>query len=48
MIDGVVNLTGRAVRGLGRVTARLETGYTQVYAITFILGVILVLGALLR
>ncbi len=47
VIDGLVNLTGRSVRGLGRVAARLQTGYVQAYAVTFILGVALVLGALL-
>ncbi|HLA41775.1 MAG TPA: NADH-quinone oxidoreductase subunit L, partial [Candidatus Glassbacteria bacterium] len=47
IIDGLVNLSGRTVRGLGRVAARLENGYTQAYAITFILGVALLLGALL-
>jgi len=47
VIDGLVNLTGRSVRGLGRVAARLQTGYAQAYAVTFILGVALVLGALL-
>ncbi|HUU29819.1 MAG TPA: NADH-quinone oxidoreductase subunit L [archaeon] len=46
-IDGLVNLTGRMVRGLGRVAARLQTGYAQVYSITFILGVVLVLAALI-
>jgi len=47
VIDGLVNLTGRSVRGLGRVAARLQTGYVQAYAVTFILGVVLILGALL-
>jgi NADH-quinone oxidoreductase subunit L len=47
VIDGLVNLTGRSVRGLGRVAARLQSGYAQAYAVTFILGVALVLGALL-
>ncbi len=47
VIDGLVNLTGRSVRGLGRVAARLQTGYAQAYAVTFILGVALVLGVLL-
>jgi len=47
MIDGLVNLTGRSVRGLGRVAARLQTGYAQAYAVTFILGLALILGALL-
>jgi len=47
IVDGLVNLTGRTVRGLGRVAARLQTGYAQVYAISFILGVVLLLGSLL-
>jgi len=47
VIDGLVNLTGRSVRVLGKLAARLQTGYAQAYAVTFILGVALVLGALL-
>ena len=47
VIDGLVNLTGTLVRGLGRVAARLQNGYTQAYAVTFVLGVALVIGALL-
>ena len=45
IIDGMVNLTGTTVRGLSRVAARLQNGYAQSYAITFLLGVLLVLGA---
>ena len=47
LIDGLVNLTGRTVRGLGSIAARVQTGYAQVYAITFLLGVALILGSLL-
>ncbi len=47
LIDGTVNLTGRMVRGLGRLAARFQTGYAQVYAISFLLGVALILGSLL-
>ncbi|MBN2289710.1 MAG: NADH-quinone oxidoreductase subunit L [Candidatus Glassbacteria bacterium] len=47
LVDGAVNLTGRTVRGLGRLAARLQNGYAQVYAISFLLGVALVLGSLL-
>ncbi|MFH1071795.1 MAG: NADH-quinone oxidoreductase subunit L, partial [Candidatus Glassbacteria bacterium] len=47
IIDGLVNLTGSLVKGLSRLAARLQNGYAQAYAITFILGVALVLGALL-
>ncbi len=45
VIDGAVNLTGTTVRGLGRVAARLQNGYAQAYAITFLIGVLLVVGA---
>jgi len=47
IIDGLVNLAGRATRGLGRLAARLQNGYAQVYAISFLLGAALILGALL-
>jgi NADH-quinone oxidoreductase subunit L len=47
VVDGLVNLTGRTVRGLGRLAARLQTGYAQAYAISFMLGAALILGALL-
>ncbi|MCE5269813.1 NADH-quinone oxidoreductase subunit L, partial [bacterium] len=47
IIDGLVNLAGRTTRGLGRLAARLQNGYAQVYAISFLLGAALILGALL-
>ncbi len=47
LIDGLVNLTGRATRGAGRLAARLQNGYAQVYAVSFLLGAALILGALL-
>ncbi len=45
VIDGVVNLTGSSVRGLGRVAARLQNGYAQAYAVTFLIGVLLLIGS---
>lgn len=47
LIDGLVNLTGSTVRGLGRVAARLQNGYAQAYAVTFVIGVFLLLGILI-
>jgi NADH-quinone oxidoreductase subunit L len=47
ILDGLVNLTGRTVRGLGSFAARLQTGYAQIYAITFLLGVAFILGSLI-
>ncbi len=45
VIDGLVNLTGSSVRGLGRVAAKLQNGYAQAYAVTFLIGVLLLVGA---
>ncbi len=47
LIDGTVNLIARSVRGLGGLFARLQSGYAQVYAVSFLLGVALLLGSLL-
>jgi len=47
LIDGTVNVTGRTVRGFGRLAAKLQNGYAQVYAFSFLLGVAFILGSLL-
>jgi NADH-quinone oxidoreductase subunit L len=45
VIDGAVNLTGTTVRGLGRVASKLQNGYAQAYAVTFLIGVLALIGA---
>jgi len=47
IIDGVVNLTGRAVIGWAATFRRLQTGYVVNYALTMLVGAVLVVGYLL-
>jgi NADH-quinone oxidoreductase subunit L len=47
MIDGVVNLAGRAVVGWAGAMRRLETGYIVNYALTMLVGAVVVVGFLL-
>jgi NADH-quinone oxidoreductase subunit L len=47
IIDGVVNLTGRAVMGWAATFRRLQTGYVVNYALTMLVGAVLVVGYLL-
>jgi len=46
VIDGVVNGTAGLVRGWGTVTRWLQTGLVKDYALTFLVGVLIVIGYL--
>jgi NADH-quinone oxidoreductase subunit L len=47
IIDGLVNLTGRAVVGWAATIRQLQTGYVVNYALTMLVGAVLVVGFLL-
>jgi NADH-quinone oxidoreductase subunit L len=47
IIDGLVNLTGRAVVGWATAFRQLQTGYVVNYALTMLVGAVLVVGFLL-
>jgi NADH-quinone oxidoreductase subunit L len=47
VIDGIVNATGRAVLGWAAAFRRLQTGYVVNYALTMLVGAVLLLGFLL-
>jgi NADH-quinone oxidoreductase subunit L len=47
IIDGLVNATGRAVQGWATGLRRLQTGYIVNYALTMLIGAVLVVGFLL-
>ena len=47
VIDGLVNLAGRAVVGWAGAMRRLQTGYTVNYALTMLAGAVLIVGFLL-
>ena len=47
IIDGLVNLTGRAVVGWAATFRRLQTGYVVNYALTMLVGAVLLVGYLL-
>jgi NADH-quinone oxidoreductase subunit L len=47
IIDGLVNLTGRAVLAWAAALRRLQTGYVVNYALTMLVGAVLVVGYLL-
>ena len=47
IIDAVVNLTGRAVLAWAAAFRRLQTGYVVNYALTMLVGAVLVVGYLL-
>lgn len=41
IIDGIVNGTGNIVRGTGRTVRRWQTGFVQNYALSFVIGVVI-------
>ena len=47
IIDALVNLTGRAVVGWAAAFRQLQTGYVVNYALTMLIGAVLVVGFLL-
>lgn len=47
IIDGIVNGIGRLARWLGGVLRPIETGYVRTYAVTLLIGVVLVIVLLL-
>jgi NADH-quinone oxidoreductase subunit L len=47
IIDGLVNATGRAVVAWAAALRRLQTGYTVNYALTMLVGAVLLVGFLL-
>jgi NADH-quinone oxidoreductase subunit L len=47
IIDGLVNLTGRAVLGWAAAFRRLQTGFVVNYALTMLVGAVLIVGFLL-
>ncbi len=48
VIDGLVNLVGRAVQALGKLFRPLQTGLVQFYALAMLLGLLVLLASLLR
>lgn len=47
LVDGVVDGTGKASLGMSTTFRRIQTGYVRSYALSVLLGAVLVLGALL-
>ncbi|MCA0458334.1 MAG: hypothetical protein LCI00_30500 [Chloroflexi bacterium] len=47
LIDGIVNGVGRLVRGISGGVRKVQTGYVRTYAISFMLGVVLVIVILI-
>ncbi len=47
IIDGIVNGVGRLARGISGLLRRPQTGYVRAYALTFMLGVVVVVVVLL-
>ena len=47
LIDGVVNGTGKVVAGLAEGLRRVQTGYVRNYAVTFLLGAVIIFSVLL-
>ncbi|MEO8613397.1 MAG: hypothetical protein ABI690_36245, partial [Chloroflexota bacterium] len=47
IIDGIVNGVGTLVRWISGRIRRVQTGYVRTYAVTFLLGVVLVIVILL-
>ncbi|HDZ11095.1 MAG TPA: NADH-quinone oxidoreductase subunit L, partial [Bacteroidetes bacterium] len=41
IIDGFINGTGNVVRGTGRVVRKWQTGFVQNYALSFVIGVVI-------
>lgn len=46
VIDGVVRLSGQSVSALGRLNSRLQSGQVQAYALTALIGIIILLVAI--
>jgi NADH-quinone oxidoreductase subunit L len=44
IIDGLVNLTAFAIRGIGGSIRRLQTGVVQAYVVSMVIGIIIFLG----
>ena len=44
IIDGLVNLTAFALRGIGGLIRRLQTGVVQAYVVSMVIGIIIFLG----
>ena len=44
IIDGLVNLTAFAIRGIGGSIRRLQTGVVQTYVVSMVIGIIIFLG----
>jgi NADH:ubiquinone oxidoreductase subunit 5 (subunit L)/multisubunit Na+/H+ antiporter MnhA subunit len=47
IIDGIVNGVGRLARWISRIIRPVQTGYVRTYAVTLLLGVVLVIVILL-
>jgi len=46
VVDGIVRLSGHSVSALGRVNSRLQSGQVQAYALTAIIGVLILILAI--
>jgi NADH-quinone oxidoreductase subunit L len=46
VVDGVVRLTGHSVSALGRLNTRLQSGQVQAYALTALIGIVVLLLAI--
>ncbi|KIL36656.1 hypothetical protein SD71_06510 [Cohnella kolymensis] len=46
VVDGAVRLTGRAANALGRLNTRLQNGQVQSYALTALIGIVILLLAI--
>jgi len=47
IIDGTVNGTAKIVRFFGRILRRIQTGLVQNYALSFVIGIIIIVGFLI-
>ncbi len=47
LIDGTVNGTGKTIRFFGRILRKIQTGFVQNYALTFVIGIIIIIGYLI-
>jgi NADH-quinone oxidoreductase subunit L len=46
VVDGVVRLSGQSVSALGRLNTRLQSGQVQAYALTALIGIVILLLAI--
>jgi NADH-quinone oxidoreductase subunit L len=44
IVDGIVNGVGRCIRGTGELLRHTQTGYTHSYAMSMVIGVVLIIA----